>query len=117
MSYNQLSLIRQYCDTTGIRLNRYEKDLLCKILENPSRYNGFTSRIITNSRDGRTTDGWWHTTTKKQYIINIDGRLSIYERYILQCDDGHVDNHWDVPWHITKTRDIIRILLEIADEL
>ena len=35
MPSDQLNLIRQYCDTTGIRLSSYEKDLLCKVLENP----------------------------------------------------------------------------------
>ena len=43
MKSSQLDLIRQYCDTTGIRLSGSEKDLLCKVLENPYKYDGFVS--------------------------------------------------------------------------
>ena len=46
MTDNKLELIRQYCDTTGVRLHEWEKDLLCKVLSSPAYYNGFESRVF-----------------------------------------------------------------------
>ena len=44
----QLNLIRNYCDTTGIRLSSFEKDLLCKVLENPAKYG--SSGVIVGEK-------------------------------------------------------------------
>ena len=119
MKDNQLTLIRQYCDTTGIRLKGYEKDLLCKVLENPEKYNGFTSELYTKSDSGRDYRDKWTSTTKWQYRININSNLSVDYRYYHYCDGFEQDKHWewDNAWHITETRRIIKILKEIENEL
>ena len=115
----QLDLIRQYCDTTGIRLRDYEKDLLCLVLENPARYDGFESKVYTEENSGRDYRDTWDSLTEKQYRISIDPNLSIYERYRHSCDGYVQDAHWDWcnAWHITDTRRIIKILQEIEEEL
>ena len=120
MPSDQLNLIRQYCDTTGIRLSSYEKGLLCMILENPSRYDGFTSKVYVEEDSGRDYRDTWSTCTKDQYRINIDSSLSIDHRHRHQCDDGFDNNaHWDWnnAWHVTDTRQIIEILKKIETEL
>ena len=119
MANYQLDLIRQYCDTTGIRLSSNEKDLLCLVLENPERYDGFTSELYTENRSGRDYRDTWDSTTKWQYRINIGSTLTIDERYRHSCDGYVQDEHWDWSnaWHITDTRKIIKILQEIQPEL
>ena len=116
---SQLELIRQYCDTTGIRLSGYEKDLLCKVLENPARYDGFISQLYTDENSGKDYRGRWDSTTKWQYRINIGSSLSIDKRYYHACDGYVQDGHWEWPnaWHITETRRILEVLREIAHEL
>ena len=115
----QLELIRQYCNTAGIRLSGDEKDILCKVLENPARYNGFTTQVYTIPGSGKDYRGRWDSTTKKQYRINIDSTLSIDERYYHSCDGYVQDEHWDWDnaWHITDTRRIIEVLREIWRDL
>jgi len=115
----QLDLIRRYCDTTGIRLSRYEKDLLCKILENPESYDGYTSDIYEENGSGKDYRGSWDSTTKWQYRINVFPTLSIDERYRHACDGYIQDEHWEWrnAWHITNTRKIIKILKQIEHEL
>ena len=120
MPNDQLNLIRQYCDTTGIRLSSYEKDLLCRVLENPEKYDGFTSQLYTDSNSGKDYRGRWESTTQWQYRIHINSRLTIDKRYRHSSDDGYVDERfwsWSNPGHITRTRDIIRILQEMEPEL
>ena len=119
MSSYQLSLIRQYCDTMGIRLSGSEKDLLCKVLENPAKYNGFTSELYTQHDSGKDYRGRWDSTSNWQYRINIASILSIDKRWRHEAD-GHVqDGCWDWrnAWHITNIREIIKILREIRAEL
>ena len=120
MKSNQLDLIRQYCDTTGIRLSGSEKDLLCKVLENPARYNGFVSGEYKENNRGKDYRGRWESVTKWKYRINIDSALSIDEQY-MHAADGYVqDEHWgswNKAWHITEIRKIIKILHEIKHEL
>ena len=119
MADYQLNLIRQYCDTTGIRLSGSEKDLLCKVLEDPDRYDGFTSELYTENKHGRDYRDTWDSTSNWQYRINIDSELSIDKRYRHSCDGYDQDKHWDWDnaWHITETRMIIRVLQEIKHEL
>ena len=115
----QLDLIRRYCDTTGIRLSRYEKDLLCKILENPESYDGYTSDIYEENGSGKDYRGSWDSTTKWQYRINVFPTLSIAERHRHACDGYIQDEHWEWrnAWHITNTRKLIKILKQIEHEL
>lgn len=119
MSSYQLNLIRQYCDTNGYRLSESEKELLCMILENPGRYNGFISEVQAEYNSGRDYRDRWDSTTKTQYRINIDTSLSIDVRYYHGCDGYIQDEHWDWgnAWHITDVRRILEILQEIECEL
>ena len=78
MTDGRLQLIRQYCDTTGVRLNDDEKDILYKILEYPSYYDGFESSIFEERGFGRTYNDTWNSITRHQYRICIDDELSIY---------------------------------------
>lgn len=119
MPGSQLDLIRQYCDTTGIRLSSAEKDILCKVLENPTRYNGFTSGVYTQHDSGKDYRGRWDSTSNWQYRININSTLSIDKRSRHEADGYVQAGHWDWrnAWHITKTREIIKILQEIEPEL
>lgn len=116
---NQLQFIRQYCDTSGVRLNQKEKDLLFMILENPSRYNGFTSKVYKISGSGRDYRDTYSYTTCYQYRIKIDSRLSILERYKNSSDGKIQDDRWE--WYnagsITDIRSILSILQKIQDEL
>ena len=115
----QLQLIRQYCDTSGMRLSNVAKELLCKVLENPSRYDGFISELHTENASGRDYRDTWDSTTEWQYRININSELSIDKRYRHSCDGYTQDEHWAWPnaWHITDLRRIIEILTEIEYEL
>ena len=115
----QLELIRRYCDTTGIHLSSDEKNLLCRVLENPARYDGFTSQEYQKSNSGRDYRGEWDSTTKWQYRIRIGSTLSIDERYYHSCDGYVQDEHWTWgnAWHITDTRRILEVLREISNEL
>lgn len=122
MAKNQLEFIRQFLNNEKrVRLSGAEKDLLCKVLENPLRYNGFKSDIHLRSEEGRDPyKGRWHSTSEWQYRINIDSTISIDERYRHICDDGYInDDHWTWrnAWHITDTREIVKILQEIEPEL
>ena len=120
MSDYKLELIRQYCDTTGIRLRDYEKDLLYKVLENSGRYNGFESSIFEARDSGRDYRDTWSNYEKRQYKIAIDyGRLHIYERYYLSVSDGYTNDRWN--WSdaedITDTRLILKCLQEMEGDL
>ena len=119
MPNSQLDLIRQYCDTTKIHLSNSEKDILCKILENPARYDGFISSLYPEYKDGRDYRDEWGSTTEKQYRINIGAKLSIDERYRHTCDGIVQDRYWEWSnaWHITDIRKIIKVLQEIEHEL
>ena len=115
----QLNLIRNYCDTTGIRLSSFEKDLLCKVLENPAKYDGFTSSLLTRTNSGKDYRGRWDSLTEWQYRIKINSTLIIEQRY-RHSADGYVQDqywNWENAWHITDTRKIIKILQEIKSEL
>lgn len=115
----QLDLIRQYCNTTGIRLSSYEKDLLCMVLENPTRYDGFTSRLFSEPNSGKDYRGEWDSLTEYQYRIHIGSTLTIDQRYRHSCDGYVQDQHWEWPnaWHITETRKILEVLKKIESEL
>lgn len=115
----QLELIRQYCDTTGVRLSSRDKDLLCMVLENPGKYDGFTSELYTEHGSGKNVNGRWDSATKWQYRINIDSTLSIDSRYRHSADGYVQDDHWEWEnaWHVTDIRRIIEILREIESEL
>ena len=119
MSDNQLQTIRQYCDTSGVRLNQREKDLLFLILENPSRYDGFTSKVYKLSGPGRDYRDTYSYTTCYQYRIMIDSKLSILVRYKNSSDGIIQDDRWE--WsragRVTDIRDVLRILQKIQDEL
>ncbi len=116
MADQQLDSIRQYCDTTGKRLSRADKELLCTILENPEQYDGYTSQVYTESSSGKDFKGRWEATTSHQYRINIGTNLSIDSRYKHECDDGVIyDKQWNSPRRITDTKEIIEKLCEIRD--
>lgn len=119
MAKNQLDLIRRYFDTTGMHLSSMEKDVLCKVLENPQKYNGFTSALYTERDLGKDHRGRWSSTTNKQYRVNVDSNLSIDERWRHECDGYEQNEHWDWnnAWHITEIRRIANILMGIANEL
>lgn len=91
----QLNLIRQYCDTTGYHLSSDEKDLLCMVLENSARYDGFTSELYETRDEGKDFRGRWDSTTNWQYRINIDSTLSIDKPFKHECDGCIQDEHWD----------------------
>ena len=114
MASDQLNLIRQYCNTSGIRLRSEDKDLLCKVLENPGYYDGFTTREFVESEEGKDFNGRWSTTTRWRYRINIDDTLNIDKWYKLSCDDGY---RREEECNITDTRRIVEILREIRNEL
>lgn len=120
MQNNQLSLIRRFCDTTRVRLSSAEKDLLCRILENPSKYDGFESEEHKEYNEGRDYRGRWDSVTKWKYRINIDSALSIDEQYMHSADGYVQDKYWG-SWNkarrITEIRRIIEILQEIENEL
>lgn len=115
----QLTLIRQYCDTAGTRLSSHEKDLLCKILEDPERYNGFTSKLYTETDSGRDYRDTWTSVTNWQYRILIDPSLRIAHRYRHCCDGYNQEKYWawKDAWIITDARKIVNILKEIESEL
>jgi len=119
MADEQLDLIRQYCDTSGIRLSSDKKKLLCKVLENPGYYDGFESPVYRNSGEGRTYDGRWSNSEKKQYRINIDSMLSIDMRHYFVCDDGYERGSWDWgdAYRITDLRGIVEALQIMEDDL
>ena len=120
MSDERLNLIRHYCDTTGVHLHDSDKDLLCMVLENPDKYNGFTSQMYSESDEGKDYRGEWSNYSQWQYRINIDDTFSIDKIEMLSCDDGYRrDDHWDWsnPWHITNIKRIVEILNEIRSEL
>lgn len=72
MTDKRLTLIRQHCDTSDMHLSSENKDLLCKILENPEKYNGFTSSVIKTLREGVDAEGNWEADVFTQYMILID---------------------------------------------
>ena len=119
MADYQLDLIRRYCDTTRIHLNRYEKDILCMVLENPAKYDGFTSKVYVTESSGKDYRGRWDSVHKAQYRIMIDSNLYILVRSYHACDGYVQDEYWD--WDnagcVTDTRRIISILQEIQHEL
>ena len=119
MPDNQLKTIRRYCDTSGYRLNGYEKRVLCRLLEDPSRYNGFESKLYQERNSGRDYRDTWDALNEWQYRILIDSRLIIKKRERHSCDGYVQDGHWSWSnaWEITDTRKIIRILQEIESEL
>lgn len=119
MPDKQLSLIRKYCDTTGRRLRSEDKKLLCMILEEPKKYNGFTSKLYTKSDSGRDYRDTWTSITQWQYRIVIDSVLRIEERYMHSCDGYDQDAHWtwENAFRITDVRKIANILREISSEL
>ena len=113
MSDSQLELIRQYIDTSGMRLSGWEKDSLCKVLENPEYYDGYTSELFSETETGRDFNGRYSTTSERQYRINIDSELSIDCRCRFECDDGYERNNnwdWDNAIHITDAREIASII-------
>ena len=119
MPNNQLDLIKQYCDTSGIRLSSTDKQILCKVLDNASKYNGFISQEHTHTESGKDFRGRWDAFDKYQYRININPKLSI-DMICLRVCDGEVDyDYWD--WakarHITDLRRIVNILHSIEQEL
>ena len=116
MADSQLELIRQYLDTSGQRLAAWEKDSICRVLEDPSYYDGYTSDIFTETDSGKDYNGRWRTVTQYQYRINIDSMLSIDCRSKFECDDGYERTghwDWDNAYHITNAREIAGILNKI----
>ena len=119
MQNDQLNLRRKYCDNTGVHLRSDEKYLLCRVLGDPSRYDGFISEMkesVVEDRDYRDT---WVSKHQWQYRINIDSQLSIDVRSKHSCDGIVQDQYWD--WahasHVTDLRRILEILKEIEPEL
>lgn len=103
-----------YCDTTGLRLSRADKDLLCKILEKPEKYNGFTTREYIKTNEGKDYNGRWYSTTRWRYRINVNDTISIDEWHTHRCDDGSEQKN---KWYIKDIRRIIEILHEIEYDL
>ncbi len=119
MSNYQLELIREFCDTAGVRLSSHEKDLLCMVLENPVKYDGFESSILIDPREGKDYRGRWDAASYWQYRINIGDELSIDQRYKNESDGVIQDRHWswESAYHITDTREMVNILKELELEL
>ena len=119
MADEQLDLIRQYFDTSGVRLSSSKKDLLCKVLESPGYYDGFESPVYGDSRDHKDHNGRSRSSEKTQYRINIDDEMSIDKRHYLVCDDGYENGSWDWDdaYTYTDLRDIVEILQEMEDDL
>lgn len=116
MADSQLELIRKYLDTSGQRLAGWEKDSICRVLVDPSYYDGFTSEVFTEVDEGKDFNGRWRTVTQCQYRINIDSGLSIDCRSKLECDDGYERTStwdWDNAYHTTDAREIACILNKI----
>ena len=115
MSDNRLSLIKKYFDTSGVHLNDSEKDLLCNVIDNSGKYNGFTSSIKIEEDSGKDYNGRWSIATKTQYKINIDdSEFSIDVDYHHSCDDGYNNKK---KLHLTDVRSVISALEEIEKEL
>ncbi len=112
--YDQrLELICQYCDTSRTRLYSSEKDLLCMILEDPHRYDGFVSRVYEEEESSRDYRDTWHRRSTNQYTIYTMPNLRI-DQYSTNSCDGYVS---ETTYHITELREIIKILRLIEDEL
>jgi len=115
MADKRLKSIRSYFDTTGIHLNNDEKDLLCNVINNQDRYDGFESSVYEEHASGKDYNGRWESSTKTQYKINIDENdFTVDEHYDHQCDDGY-ENKQD--YKLTGVRDVLRALRNMGDEL
>ena len=68
---------------------------------------------------GKDYRGRWDATDNWQYRINVDSALSIDKREKRNVDGDINVSHWDWSnaWHITDTREIIKVLREIEKEL
>ena len=118
MADNRLELIRKFLDTKGTRLSNDAKNLLSKVLENPSKYDGFKSKLFTEHNSGRDFRDTWDSVRQWQYRIRFKPRFSIDQRQMHSCD-GFVQNaHWDWEnaFNITNPKDIVRILKEMFAE-
>lgn len=115
MADDRLKSIRNYFDTTGMRLSDDDKDILCNVIDNPDKYNGFTSSIFEEHDSGKDFNGRWESKTETQYTINIgeDG-FSVDENYHHSCDDGY-DNKQE--YHLTGVRDVLGALRHMGNEL
>lgn len=118
---DQLQLIKQYFDTTGVRLNQREKDLLCRVLGNPGQYNRFTSSIITTTDSGRDYRGTWDSESRDQYRIDFCGYSMTVTRIHWHCADGYEQRanwNWGNPFYIARdVREVLKYLEAIEAEL
>ena len=117
MADNRLELIRRFIDTKGARLGDDAKNLLCKVLADPSKYDGYTSKLFTRANSGRDFRDTWDSLTEWQYRINVFPKLVIYLRQRHSCDGFVQDKHW--AWEnackIEDLKGIIRALKEMFD--
>ncbi len=118
MADSRLTTIRQFFDTTGKRLNDGEKNILCEVIGNPDKYNGYTSELYERHDSGKDYRGRWESSTSQQFRINMDQGLSISERYKHECDDGYSNSEhwdWDNAWVMTDVREIAKTLMRFLD--
>ena len=116
MADERLKSIRNYFDTSGTRLSNDDKEVLCNVIDNADKYNGFRSSVFEEHDSGRDAyKGRWESSTETQYKINIDeSGFSIDEKYHHSCDDGY-DNKQE--FHLTDVRDVLGALRHMGDEL
>ncbi len=119
MAYDQLQLIKRYCNTSGIHLNSFQKDLLCRVLEDPNHYDEYETPVYYKRDSGRDYRDTWVTEDEWQYRINIGATLSIDKRFRRKVDGDILDRNWSwaTAWHITDIRSILDILREIQSDL
>jgi hypothetical protein len=115
MGDSKLDIIRKIIKTDGLRLKEDEKDTLFSIANDPSKYDGFVSKVFTRKDSGKDYRGPWDSESKYQYKIRTSPKLQIDKRFMHECDGVKQDKHWDWdnPWQITDVREIIKILREI----
>ena len=114
MADDRLKSIKQRCDTTGARLQDWQKNLLCRVIDNPGQYDGFQSNI-TESYEGKDPNGRWSSTTNTQYTIHVnDENLSIDKHSEHSCDDGY---HNTLDSTLTGVKDIVEALRTIFSNL
>ena len=118
MADKRLELIRKSIDTKGTRLADDAKNLLCKVLENPSKYDGFMSKIFTRPNSGRDFRDTWNSLTEWQYRIITSPKFVIYRRQRHSCDGFVQDKYWD--WEnagkIEDLKGIVKALKEMFDQ-
>lgn len=115
MADKRLEEIRQYFDTVGKRLSDDDKDLLCNVIDNSEKYNGYASSVFEEHNSGKDYRGRWESQTETQYHINIDeSSFSVDEDYHHSCDDGY---DVKLEYHHSNVDDVLGALRRMRKEL